>query len=82
MGGTATATLDLRDGRTRVALFPRTGRTHQLRVHAAPPDGLGLPIVGDRLYGQPGERMLLHAESLTFVNLDGRRVTVSDPAPF
>jgi tRNA pseudouridine32 synthase/23S rRNA pseudouridine746 synthase len=69
-------------GRTRVALFPRTGRTHQLRVHAAHADGLGCPIVGDRLYGKPGERLLLHAESLTFRNLDGRRLTISDPAPF
>ena len=38
--------------RTRVALLPRTGRTHQLRVHAAHPLGLGAPISGDRLYGQ------------------------------
>lgn len=74
--------LEVRDGRTRVALFPRTGRTHQLRVHAAHPDGLGRPMVGDRLYGQPAERLLLHAESLTFMHPDGRRLTVSDPAPF
>jgi tRNA pseudouridine32 synthase/23S rRNA pseudouridine746 synthase len=70
------------EGRTRVAFFPRTGRTHQLRVHAAHPDGLGCPIVGDRLYGQPGDRLLLHAESLTFRHPDGRRLTISDPAPF
>ncbi len=69
-------------GRTRVALFPRTGRTHQLRVHAAHADGLAAPIVGDRLYGSPGGRLMLHAESLSFLNLDGRRITVTDPAPF
>lgn len=37
---------------TRVALIPKTGRTHQLRVHAAHPHGIGAPIVGDRLYGR------------------------------
>ncbi len=54
-------------GRSRVRFIPLTGRTHQLRVHAAHPLGLGCPIVGDRLYGRrrPGERMLLHATALT-----------------
>ncbi len=37
---------------TRVALIPKTGRTHQLRVHAAHPHGIGAPIIGDRLYGR------------------------------
>jgi tRNA pseudouridine32 synthase/23S rRNA pseudouridine746 synthase len=66
---------------TRVALVPLTGRTHQLRVHCA--HGLALPIVGDRLYGKAGERLLLHAESLSFVH-PGTRETVSfsSPAPF
>lgn len=71
-----------RDGRTRVAFFPRTGRTHQLRVHAAHPEGLGVPIVGDRLYGRPAARLLLHAESLTFRLPSGRTITVVEPAPF
>ena len=55
-------------GRTRVELRPETGRTHQLRVHAAHPLGLGCPIAGDRLYGDPASapRLLLHAESLVF----------------
>ena len=55
-------------GRTRVEFIPLTGRTHQLRLHAAHELGLGCPIVGDRLYGQrkPGERMLLHAQYLQF----------------
>jgi tRNA pseudouridine32 synthase / 23S rRNA pseudouridine746 synthase len=47
---------------TRVEFIPRTGRTHQLRVHAAV--GLELPIVGDRLYGKPGDRLHLHAREL------------------
>ncbi len=57
-----------RGPRSRVALFPRTGRTHQLRVHAAHPLGLNAPIVGDRLYGHPAERLMLHAESLALVH--------------
>ena len=50
----------------RITLWPRTGRTHQLRVHCAHPEGLGRPIVGDALYGHSASRRFLHAESLTF----------------
>ncbi len=68
-------------GRTKVAFTPRTGRTHQLRVHAAV--GLGAPIAGDRLYGTPGPRLLLHAESLAFTHPHtGERIAIADPAPF
>jgi len=51
-----------------VALWPQTGRTHQLRIHCAHPDGLGCPIVGDELYGtrQQGQRLMLHAAELWF----------------
>lgn len=56
------------NGRTRIAFSPRTGRTHQLRVHAAHSLGLGLPIVGDVLYGAKAERLCLHAETLGFVH--------------
>ena len=51
-----------------VALWPQTGRTHQLRIHCAHPDGLGCPIVGDELYGtrQQGQRLMLHAAELRF----------------
>jgi tRNA pseudouridine32 synthase / 23S rRNA pseudouridine746 synthase len=72
-------------GRTRVALYPRTGRTHQLRVHAAHALGIGVPIVGDRLYGRPesGERLLLHAEALTFEHPHTHtQLTIERPAPF
>jgi tRNA pseudouridine32 synthase/23S rRNA pseudouridine746 synthase len=69
--------------RTRVAFFPVTGRTHQLRVHAAHPRGLGAPIAGDRLYGHGDGRLYLHAESLAFVHPHtGRQVVVERPAPF
>ncbi len=54
--------------RTRLRFTPLTGRTHQLRTHAAHPLGLGCPIVGDRLYGRgkPGDRLHLHASRLCF----------------
>lgn len=54
------------NGTCLVDFFPETGRTHQLRVHAAHALGLGAPIVGDRLYGTAGERLMLHAAELTF----------------
>ena len=49
-----------------VSLIPHTGRTHQLRVHCAHHDGLGVPILGDPLYGQKGVRLCLHAAELAF----------------
>ncbi len=75
--------IEKRDGRfcTRVRFYPHTGRTHQLRVHAA--SGLGHPIVGDNLYGtqREGERLYLHASSITFTHPGtGERMTItSDP---
>ncbi|MFZ5748172.1 MAG: RluA family pseudouridine synthase [Pseudomonadota bacterium] len=51
------------DGRAFVAFYPETGRTHQIRVHAA--EGLGIPITGDPVYGRAGPHMLLHAATLT-----------------
>ena len=56
------------DGTVFVDFYPRTGRTHQLRVHAAHPEGLNAPIVGDRLYGKAGERLMLHAAEIAFVH--------------
>ena len=67
----------------RVALSPLTGRTHQLRVHCAHPAGLASPIAGDRLYGTPGPRLMLHAESLAFAHPhSGERIALDLPAPF
>lgn len=54
------------DNRTRIVFYPLTGRTHQLRVHAAHPLGLNTPILGDTLYGREAKRLYLHAESLEF----------------
>jgi tRNA pseudouridine32 synthase/23S rRNA pseudouridine746 synthase len=71
-------------GCTRVALYPRTGRTHQLRVHCAHPEGLAAPILGDRLYGTAAaDRLHLHAEHLAFTHpRTGEAITVELPAPF
>ena len=70
-------------GATRIDLWPVTGRTHQLRVHCAHPAGLNTPIVGDDLYGRPGERLCLHAAELTFVHpLSREEITVRSPVPF
>jgi len=51
---------------TRIIFNPLTGRTHQLRVHAAHPEGLGCPILGDELYGKKADRLYLHAEYIEF----------------
>jgi len=57
------------DGSILVDFYPQTGRTHQLRVHAAHPDRLNAPIVGDRLYGgEPAQRLMLHAAEIRFVH--------------
>lgn len=53
-----------RNNQTRITFFPHTGRTHQLRVHAAHPSGLNAPILGDDLYGSVADRLYLHAESI------------------
>ncbi|TXI87045.1 MAG: RNA pseudouridine synthase [Crocinitomicaceae bacterium] len=58
--------IESRAGKTLVHFYPITGRTHQLRVHAAHNRGLNAPIVGDDLYGKKGNRLYLHAEQLTF----------------
>ncbi len=56
------------NGKTYIYLYPKTGRTHQLRVHCAYCDGLSLPIIGDELYGEKSDRMYLHAMKITFTH--------------
>ncbi|WP_407083500.1 RluA family pseudouridine synthase [Photobacterium leiognathi] len=58
--------LERKNGRTKVYYYPKTGRTHQLRVHSAHIKGMNMPIVGDDLYGQKGDRLCLHAQYLAF----------------
>ena len=66
-----------------VRLYPHTGRTHQLRMHCAHPDGLGCPIRGDELYGRPADRLYLHAERLELTHpATGERMTFEQPADF
>lgn len=60
--------LSVSDGLTRIQLIPITGRTHQLRMHAAHPSGLGASILGDDLYGRKSDRLHLHAEFLAFTH--------------
>lgn len=62
--------LDIQNNETRIALFPHTGRTHQLRVHAAHHLGLNCPMKGDDLYGQKADRLYLHAAKLGFYHPD------------
>ena len=54
------------DGKSKLHMYPRTGRTHQLRVHCAHHLGLNIPMVGDGLYGEKSNRLHLHAEQLEF----------------
>ena len=51
-----------------LSLWPHTGRTHQLRMHCAHPDGLGCPIKGDELYGTKSDRLYLQAQAISFVH--------------
>lgn len=71
------------DGCALVRFTPLTGRTHQLRVHAAHPLGLGRPIAGDRLYGGGPGRLCLHAATLSFAHpRTGERLSfTSEPSP-
>lgn len=76
--------LERLDGkRTRIAFYPRTGRTHQLRIHAAHPLGLHCPIIGDELYGEKADRLYLHAEYLEFTHpKTGETVRITKEAEF
>ncbi|MGD9160940.1 MAG: RluA family pseudouridine synthase [Desulfobacteraceae bacterium] len=68
MGTTLWEKIEVVNDQTRILFTPLTGRTHQLRLHASHPKGLGCPIVGDRLYGhgKTGDPLLLHATYLSF----------------
>ena len=82
--------LAVENGQTRVKFRPITGRTHQLRLHAAHCDGLNAPIVGDDIYGRglnadctDGHRLCLHACSLEFDHpTTGERIKVECEADF
>lgn len=70
--------LDSRDNKSLLALAPKTGRTHQLRVHM---QFLGTPILGDRVYGKPADRLYLHAYKLELTTAPEKRQTFIAPIP-
>ena len=75
--------LERTDKYTRIAFYPHTGRTHQLRVHAAHPSGLHCPIIGDELYGKKDKRLYLHAESIEFTHpVNGQSMCITEKADF
>jgi len=84
MGITHWRTTEKKKNTTRVLFCPLTGRTHQLRVHAAHPLGLGVPIVGDTLYGrgEEGGQMFLHASFLSVLHPRNGQVIAFSSKPF
>ena len=75
--------LATRQDYTLLALWPHTGRTHQLRMHCAHHEGLGCPILGDELYGRKAERLYLQAQAITFVHpVTNKRMHFELPYPF
>lgn len=75
--------LERTDKYTRIAFYPHTGRTHQLRVHAAHPSGLHCSIIGDELYGKKDKRLYLHAESIEFTHpVNGQSMGITEKADF
>ena len=75
----------IKDGRAKVVFKPHTGRTHQLRVHSAHVSGLGCPISGDELYGNPesASRLCLHASRLVFRHpVSDKEIEIVSPCPF
>ena len=72
-----------KNGCTKVYFYPITGRTHQLRVHAAHQLGLNTPIVGDDLYGKKSDRLFLHAGRIEFRHPITKEIlTIELPANF
>ena len=75
--------LATRQDHTLLALWPHTGRTHQLRMHCAHHEGLGCPIMGDELYGRKADRLYLQAQAITFVHpVTNKRMHFELPYPF
>ena len=74
--------IDTQGNTARIALYPVTGRTHQLRVHCAHRDGLAAPIVGDALYGFPDRRLMLHCERIVITSVAGKRLEFVSKTPF
>lgn len=75
--------IERKDGKTKIDLYPLTGRTHQLRMHMSHHLGLNIPILGDDLYGKRTDRLYLHAEALSFTHpVSGERIDLEAKAEF
>lgn len=75
--------IERKDGKTKIDLYPLTGRTHQLRMHMSHHLGLNIPILGDDLYGKRTDRLYLHAEALSFTHpVTGERIDLEAKAEF
>lgn len=75
--------VERKNGKTKIHFYPVSGRTHQLRVHAAHTSGLNMPITGDDLYGEKADRLYLHADTLEFLHPTTReKMTFHKPANF
>lgn len=79
--------IDVKDGHSRILFHPHTGRTHQLRIHSASEYGLGMPILGDPLYGKnagrDADRLHLHAHKIEFTfPFDAKSYVFGSPSPF
>jgi len=73
--------IEWKNQQTRIHFFPITGRSHQLRVHAAHSLGLNMPIIGDDLYGKKSDRLCLHAEWIEFQHPISGEVMSVEVAP-
>ena len=75
--------VEIKENKTRIEFHPITGRTHQLRVHAAHQLGLNCPILGDDLYGTKSNRLHLHAGEIVFTHpISKEKLVIICPAPF
>ncbi|WP_233899092.1 RluA family pseudouridine synthase [Tenacibaculum piscium] len=75
--------VERKNGKTKISFYPISGRTHQLRVHAAHSLGLNTPILGDDLYGKKSDRLYLHSDTLSFYHpITKEKMIFSKKAPF
>ena len=75
--------LETRGNECKVEFKPYTGRTHQIRVHAASKFGLNIPIKGDMLYGTASDRLYLHSQSIKFKHpFTHQIITIESKVPF
>ncbi|MCG8184323.1 RluA family pseudouridine synthase [Tenacibaculum piscium] len=75
--------VERKNGKTKISFYPISGRTHQLRVHAAHSFGLNTPILGDDLYGKKSDRLYLHSDTLSFYHpITKEKMIFLKKAPF